>query len=89
MASIEGLLHMESEVLSKGKKKRQIVSYREYYCYKIQIRQKEPNKTLHSGRLFQQYIVDQYIKLEIIEVLQGIIDILRYGERDASNIGKG
>jgi len=64
MASIEGLLDMESEVLSKGKKKRQTVSCREYYCYKIQIRQKEPNETLHCGRLFQQYIVDQYIKLE-------------------------
>ncbi|KAG5576735.1 hypothetical protein H5410_056869 [Solanum commersonii] len=71
---------MEFEVLSKGKNKIQTVSCREYYCYKIQIRHKEPNETLHSGRLFQQYIFG---------VLQGIIDILRHGERDTSNIGKG
>lgn len=102
MTSIDGLLDMESEVLSKGKRKRETVSCHEYYCYKIQIRENEPNETLHSGRVFQQYVVDQYIKLETQRlhffsfnqdlfrtvVLQGILDLLRQGERDASKIGK-
>lgn len=90
MASIECLLNMESEVLANGKKKRANVSCREYYCYQIQIRDRHPNEILHSGRLSQQYIVYQYIKLETqrlyffslnqnlfrVEVLQGIIDLL-------------
>ncbi|XP_069144240.1 uncharacterized protein [Solanum lycopersicum] len=102
ITSIDGVLHMESKVLSKGLRKRETVSCREYYCYKIQIRDEEPNETLHSGRVFQQYIVDQYIKLETqrldfilfnqdlfrVEAFQGIIDLLRQGERDASNIGR-
>ncbi|XP_015160967.1 uncharacterized protein [Solanum tuberosum] len=102
ITSIDRLLHIESTVLSKGLRERDTVSCREYYCYKFQIRDEEPNETLHSGRLFQQYIVDQYIKLETqrldfvsfnqdlfrVEAFQGIIDLLRQGERDASNIGR-
>lgn len=53
MASIDCLLDMESEVLSKEKKNRQNVSCCEYYCYKLQIRERQPNETLHSGRVFQ------------------------------------
>ena len=91
MTSTDGVLNMESEDLSKGLRKRDTVSCREYYCYKIQIRDEEPNETLYSGRVFQQYIVDQYIKLETqrldfilfnqdlfrVEAFQGIIDLLR------------
>nr|XP_009791862.1 PREDICTED: uncharacterized protein LOC104239025 [Nicotiana sylvestris] len=53
-------------------------------------------------RAFQQYLVDQFIKLETqrldfyslnqdlfrVDALAGILDVLRHGERDASNIGK-
>ncbi|KAL3365177.1 hypothetical protein AABB24_010370 [Solanum stoloniferum] len=102
ITSIDRLPHIESTVLSKGLRKRNTVSCREYYCYKFQIRDEEPNETLYSGRVFQQYRVDQYIKLETqrldfvsfnqdlfrVEAFQGIIDLLRQGERDASNIGR-
>ncbi|XP_019233403.1 PREDICTED: uncharacterized protein LOC109214007 [Nicotiana attenuata] len=102
MCSIDGFLDMEDESLQKGKRKRDTVSCREYYCYKFQLRDNETNEVLHCGRIFQQFIVDAYIKLETqrldffsfnpdlfrIEVLQGLLDILRYGERDASKIGK-
>ncbi|KAG5530734.1 hypothetical protein RHGRI_025635 [Rhododendron griersonianum] len=37
---------------------------REYYCYKLQIRDDDPSILLLSGRLLQQYVVDMYIKLE-------------------------
>ncbi|XP_019265860.1 PREDICTED: uncharacterized protein LOC109243390 [Nicotiana attenuata] len=93
---------MEAEVLQKGKRKRDTVSCREYYCYKLQMRDNEENGVLHSGRLFQQYSVDEFIKVETqrldfatfnqdlfrIYVLQGLLDILRLGEREASKIGK-
>ncbi|XP_019255086.1 PREDICTED: uncharacterized protein LOC109233667 [Nicotiana attenuata] len=102
MCSVDGYLDMEAQNLEKEKRKRDNISLREYYCYKFQMREDETNETLHSGRLFQQYSVDEHIKLETqrldffsfnpdlfrIEMLQGLIDVLRLGERDASNIGK-
>ena len=46
------------------KKKKRNVSCREYYCYKLQIRSTDKSILLHSGRLFQQYVIDMYVKLE-------------------------
>ena len=40
------------------------VSMREYYAYKLQMRDKYCPNILNSGRLLQQYIVDMYIKIE-------------------------
>lgn len=40
------------------------VSYWNYYCYKLQIKQLNKSTLLHVGRLLQQYMVDMYIKLE-------------------------
>ena len=65
-----------------------MVSCYEYYCYKLQIRVFIRSILLHSGRLFQQYVVDMYIKIETarldyfrnkqdeirVEAYQGIID---------------
>ncbi|XP_060202830.1 uncharacterized protein LOC132631247 [Lycium barbarum] len=98
---IDGLLNIEEEILQKGIRKKNNVSCREYYCYKLQIRDNEDNETLHSGRLFQQYSVDEFIKVETqrldfllfnqdlfrLEVLAGLRDLLRQGERDTSKIG--
>ena len=50
-------------VLQK-KRKRQQVSCREYYCYKLQIRSSHKSILLRSGRFLQQYVVDMYVKLE-------------------------
>lgn len=102
MCSFDGLLDIEEEVMQKEKRKSDTVSCREYYCYKLQMRDNEENKILHSGRLFQQYSVDEFIKVKTqrldftffnwdlfrIDVLQEILDILRLGEREASKIGK-
>ncbi|XP_049362731.1 uncharacterized protein LOC125827456 [Solanum verrucosum] len=66
------------------------------------MRNDDEDEILHTGRLFKQYSVDDYIKLESqrldfasfnedlfrMDVLQGLLDILRLGERDASNVGK-
>jgi len=40
------------------------VSAREYYCYIMQIRNDVFNIFFHGGRLFQQWIVDMYVKIE-------------------------
>lgn len=64
MCTIDNFLHMEAEVLEQQKKKRNNVSCREYYCYKIQMRDDENDELLHTGRIFQQYIVDVFIKVE-------------------------
>ena len=43
---------------------RKFVSAREYYCFKLQVRKKLLNIILFGGRLFQQWAVDRYIKIE-------------------------
>ena len=40
------------------------VSVRDYYCYKFQMRRGVFNTMLYGKRLFQQYVVDMYIKVE-------------------------
>ncbi|XP_019225656.1 PREDICTED: uncharacterized protein LOC109207229 [Nicotiana attenuata] len=66
------------------------------------MRNDDEDEILHTGRLFQQYSVDEYIKLETqrldfvsfnqdlfrMGILQRLLDILKLGERDASNVGK-
>ncbi|XP_020263362.1 uncharacterized protein LOC109839344 [Asparagus officinalis] len=79
------------------------VSCREYYCYKLQIRDTRQSIVLTSaGRLFHQYAVDMYIKLETTrldyfrkkqseiraELFQGIVDSVAAGEAKASQVGK-
>ncbi|TVU18511.1 hypothetical protein EJB05_34614 [Eragrostis curvula] len=49
-------------------KNTKFVSAREYYCYKLQIRDLEFNILFYGGRLFQQYIVDIYIKIETMRL---------------------
>jgi len=102
MCTIDNFLDMEAEVLELQNKKRNNVSCRQYYCFKIQMRDDENDELLHTGRIFQQYIVDVFINLETqrldffffnpdlfrMEVFQGLLDVLRHGERDATKIGK-
>ena len=40
------------------------VTAREYYCFKMQVRRGLFNILLIGGRLFQQWAVDMYIKIE-------------------------
>nr|XP_016466763.1 PREDICTED: uncharacterized protein LOC107789465 [Nicotiana tabacum] len=102
VTSLDGYLEMEVEILKKGQRRRDTVSVREYYCYELQMRNDDEDEILHTGRISQQYSVDEYVKLETqrldfavfnqdlfrMAMLQGLLDILRLGERDASNIGK-
>ncbi|XP_074301054.1 uncharacterized protein LOC141632403 [Silene latifolia] len=76
------------------------ISCREYYAYKFQIR--PGNILLRGGMIYQQYIVDMYVKIENTrldflrlnqdtiraDLYQGILDTLQLGENCASNVGK-
>src|SRR6266498_3679706 len=85
-------------------KKRKWVTIREFVMYHLQIRNSiKTTSTLHlSGRLFQQYLVDQYAKWESnqlrwyknnqqelrYEIVSGLQDIISYQDADANRIGK-
>ncbi|KAG7955672.1 hypothetical protein I3843_11G084800 [Carya illinoinensis] len=62
------------------KRKDSIVSCREYYCYKLQIRENIETSRLDYFRSKQQHIR--------FELYQGIVDTITLGETDASNVGK-
>ncbi|XP_024039627.1 uncharacterized protein LOC18040843 [Citrus clementina] len=44
--------------------KRQKLTMRQYYCFRLQQRLNEGHTLLQAGRLFQQYIVDCYMAIE-------------------------
>ncbi|XP_027173989.1 uncharacterized protein LOC113773551 [Coffea eugenioides] len=101
-SSAEEIIRAENAVLQKRKKKRSTVSCREYYCYKFQMRLIDKSLLLHCGRLFQQFCIDTYVKIESArldfhrnrqrqirtDVYQGILDSISNGETSTSNIGK-
>jgi hypothetical protein len=70
------------------------VSVRDYYCHKFQIRLGIFNPILYGQRLFQQFAVDMYMKIESsrldyirnhqteirADLYQGLVDSLHAGE---------
>ncbi|KAI5433936.1 hypothetical protein KIW84_020970 [Lathyrus oleraceus] len=78
------------------------VSCRAYYSYMLQIRPNDQSMLLNTGRLLQQYVVDNYVKIESgrlrwikehqsdirSELYQCLHDALHVGETNAENIGK-
>ncbi|KAH7546598.1 hypothetical protein FEM48_Zijuj01G0218100 [Ziziphus jujuba var. spinosa] len=101
MDSIVDMLDKETEVMGM-KKKRNSVSCREYYSYKLQIRSLNDSMILHIGRLLQQFVVDMYVKLETsrldyfrknqteirAELYQGIMDSVDVGETRGIKVGR-
>ncbi|XP_022681717.1 uncharacterized protein LOC105914289 [Setaria italica] len=79
------------------------VSAREYKCYKLHIGEGQFNVFFHAGCLFQQLLVDWYIKVESMcldwyskpthqvliraDLYQGLLDTLATGEANASKVG--
>ncbi|XP_025628778.1 uncharacterized protein [Arachis hypogaea] len=78
------------------------VSCRTYYSYMLQIRPNDHSTVLQAGRLLQQYVVDNYVKMETgklrwvrqrqkelrAELYQGLQDALHTGENNAENVGR-
>ncbi|XP_028100698.1 uncharacterized protein LOC114300041 [Camellia sinensis] len=85
----------------RNKRIRTTISCCEYYCYKLQIRPNDSSILLRSGRLFQQYCVGMYVKIETsrlqffrnkqreirADLYQGIIDSVTTSEARGSKIG--
>ena len=75
---------------------------KEYYCYKFHTRPSIFNPILHGGRLFQQFAVDTYIKIESsrldymwhhqnkirVDLYQGLLDSIQAGEQNGDVVGK-
>ena len=75
---------------------------KEYYCYKFHTRPSIFNPILHDGRLFQQFVVDTYIKIESsrldyiwhnqkkirAELYQGLLDSIQAGGQDGDAVRK-
>lgn len=75
---------------------------REYYCYKFLKRHGIFNSILYGQRLFQQFAVDMYVKVETTrlnwiighqkelraDLYQGVVDSISAGENHASAVGK-
>ncbi|GAA0159079.1 hypothetical protein LIER_38786 [Lithospermum erythrorhizon] len=90
--------------LLPSSRKRKTVSCREYYVYKLQIREQDKSYILRFGRLLKHCIVANYVKLETMrldffthssnqkrlrrENYQGLIDSVVAGVQQAGKIGK-
>ncbi|XP_066310922.1 uncharacterized protein [Miscanthus floridulus] len=74
----------------------------DYYCYKFQMRPGIFNPILYGRRLFQQFTIDTYIKIESscldymrnnqdtlrADLYQGLVDSMHLGEGSAKNVGR-
>jgi hypothetical protein len=84
-----------------AKGERKFVSTMEFYSYVFQIRS-PLSHILLAGRLFQQYIVDNYVKIESerlnwisnnqatirVDKYNGLWDSFIQGERSGKNVGR-
>nr|GMD04580.1 uncharacterized protein LOC109176597 [Ipomoea batatas] len=100
-SSIDDLIRAEEAVFREGRK-RSSISCREYYAYKFQVRARDNSMLLHTGRLFQQFIVDIYIKVETqrldyfrkkqqyirSENFQGLVDSVGTGAVFGNEVGR-
>ncbi|XP_010693207.1 uncharacterized protein LOC104906186 [Beta vulgaris subsp. vulgaris] len=97
---VDAFLAAEAVVATQVKTTRTQISCRAYYAYLLQMRPR--NYILRACRLFQQFIVDTYVKLENTrldffrhnqatiraELYQGILDCFEGGENSGANVGR-
>ncbi|KAG5537863.1 hypothetical protein RHGRI_025085 [Rhododendron griersonianum] len=101
-STAEELIANEAAVRQENERKGNMVSAREFYAYRLQIRRNTNSILLESARLLQQFTVDMYVKIETsrldyfrnrqeeirADLYQGIVDSIGHGESDPSKIGK-
>ncbi|XP_035845668.1 uncharacterized protein LOC110873237 isoform X3 [Helianthus annuus] len=82
--------------------KRQCVTMREYYCYRIHYRNNEGTTLFRGGRLYQQHLVDAYTAIEEqrlrwmrnnqnelrVELYLNVCDAVTRGDTSAEAIGQ-
>ena len=88
--------------LTKTSFKRQKLTMRQHYCFRLQQRLNEGHTLLQAGRLLQQYIVDSYMAIEEerfrwirnnkkklrSDLYSGLMDVVHRGDSDCSKVGK-
>lgn len=74
--SFDQIMQQEAQIKNTTSKSH-TVSCREYYVYKLQIRLNDTSYLLRFGRLFQQFIIDNYIKLETMR-----LEYIRYQQKN-------
>ena len=81
--------------------KRQKLTMRQYYCFRLQQRLNEGHTLLQAGRLFQQYIVNCYMAIEEerfrwirnnqqklrLDIFFGLMDAVHRGNSNCSKVG--
>lgn len=86
----------------KRKTKRECLTMREYYCYRIHYRENEGDTLFRGGRLYQQYLVDAYTAIEEqrlrwlrnnqselrVELYNNLCDAVTRGDTNAEAIGQ-
>jgi hypothetical protein len=91
------------ELNIKANNSKKYVTMMEYYSYRLQFRDKDYNILHRSGRLFQQYIVDMYAKIEQArlnyfkinqrhiraELYKGIQDVLKSNDTNLKSCDVG
>ncbi|GAA0147726.1 hypothetical protein LIER_36573 [Lithospermum erythrorhizon] len=96
-------MNEDSPLNHNQRRKRWTLSCREYYLYKLQDGVNDKSYILRFGRLFQQYRVDNYIKIESMplqflktnqkntrrEYYQGVQDSVISGVISRGKVGKG
>ena len=96
----DDIKHREETLL--GTKKRKRLSIREFFAFRLMVREHEISMLLHAKRLLQQVIVDAYTMVESqrlrwykthqkelrADLYQGLADALVSGEESAAATGK-
>ncbi|XP_017255893.1 uncharacterized protein LOC108225517 [Daucus carota subsp. sativus] len=86
-----------------SQKEKDMISMKDYYSYRFQVRDNEGMTPRLGGRLFQQYMVDAFSTMEQTrlwwfrthqtilrnELYTHISDSVRKGDANATNVGKG
>ncbi|XP_058222040.1 uncharacterized protein LOC131332039 [Rhododendron vialii] len=97
----ENLIAQEAAVYQNIEDQDAMVSAREFYAYRLQIRPNTNSILLNCGRLLQQFVVDMYVKIETsrldyfrnkqeeirFDLYQGIVDSVNQGESQGSRVG--
>ncbi|CAA0834184.1 Unknown protein, partial [Striga hermonthica] len=95
-----GISHSEASIINA--KKRDKVTQREFFAFRIQERDNEWNSLLYGRRLFQQFLVDGYTMVEFSrlnyirfnqpslrsEKFNKLQDAISRGETDSSSVGQ-
>ncbi|WOG83732.1 hypothetical protein DCAR_0102910 [Daucus carota subsp. sativus] len=93
---------LHSGISAKSGNKRDVVTIREYYCYRLQYRDAEGHTLIGGGRLFLQFVVDAWACIEHTrltwvlthqtilrsDLYNNVVDSVNKGDTNASTIGK-